>query len=234
MKNTDGRISFKQYRLTDLFLFAVIMTVCEIINILAIKKWFPDMLFSISLMFTVSLIVLVRWNFWSAIFPVLDAVLYCWLNDAAATTYAVYIIGNAFVLLAWFIFKLIPKEKLFSKWYLTIIYPIIGFVVVCLGRSVVAACFGISFSATLVSTLGTECLNAVFALLAILILRKFDGMMEDQKHYLLRVAEEKQVKSQEEYWDGYSELDDDDLEKISSKKKHKSISIEDEYPPDSR
>jgi hypothetical protein len=233
-KNTNGHITYKQYRLADLFIFMLIMVVCEIINLLAIKKWFPDMLFSISLMFTVSLIVLVRWNFLSAVFPIVDAVIFCWLNGAGTASYVIYIVGNLFILLTWFIFKLIPKEKLFSKWYLTLIYPIAAFILVCLGRAAVAACFGESFGETLVITLGNESLNIVFAILALLVLRKFDGMLEDQKHYLLRVAKEKEeVKAPEQYWDGYSELDDDELETLSGKK-HKSISLEDEYPPDSR
>jgi hypothetical protein len=186
-------------------------------------------------MFTVSLIVLVRWNFLSAVFPIVDAIIFCWLNGAEAYVYAVYIIGNLFILLTWFIFKLIPKKKLFSKWYLTLIYPIVAFITVCLGRSAVAACFGASFVSTLLSSLGTESLNIVFATITLLILRKFDGMLEDQKSYLFRVAKEQEAKKPaEQFWDGYSELDDDELQNLSAKKKGKSISLEDEYPPDSR
>lgn len=258
--NISGIISYNQYKLVDIMLFMVIMAALEAVNVFAIKKWFPDMTFAVSLMFTVSLIVLVRWNFLAAIFPVLHGVLFCAFmsvfEPVGIDEYVIYAAGNSFILLSWFLFKFIPKEKLFSKWYFTIILPVIAFALVLLGRSAVAACFGNDFLKYLGNTFFAESLNAVFALLALIILRRANGMIEDQKTYLKRVAREKEEAKtpKEEVWAGYSELDETELSKLYDKplkdeagkevKKEKGtdekeeegdgISMWDEYPPDSR
>ncbi|MDE7329643.1 MAG: hypothetical protein K2N30_00900 [Clostridia bacterium] len=238
-----GRISYNQYKFVDIFLFLVLMCVCETVNVFAVKQWFPDMFFSVSLMFTVSLIVLVRWNFLSAIFPVVSAVLYCLLlqclpgeDGITYSTYIIYIVGNSFVLLSWFLFKFIPKEKLFSKWYLTLIYPLVAFVLVIFGRTLTATCFEPDkFLDYLGSYVFADSLNIVFAIIALLILRRFDGMLEDQKSYLKRVAVEAEEakKPKEEVWRGYTELDEEELKKLHADEGD-GISMYDEYPPDSR
>lgn len=235
--NIDGKITYKQYRLVDVLLFLVIMSAFEAINVFAIKVWFPEMLFSVSLMFTLSLIVLVRWNFFAAFFPAVHGVLYAALLQASAETYCIYIIGNTFILLSWFLFKAIPKEKLFSKWYLTLIYPAVAFVLVILGRSLVAVCFGHSFLSSLGAQIQVEGLNIAFAAVALLILRRFEGMLEDQKKYLLRISREREDagKDKGEAWRGYTELDEDALRELyDDKSEGDGISMYDEYPPDSR
>lgn len=239
--NINGVVSYNQYKLVDILLFMVIMTALEALNVYAIRKLFPDMLFAVSLMFTVSLIVLVRWNWLAAIFPVLHGVIYSAFMGAQIETYVIYAVGNAFILLSWFIFKIIPKEKLFSKWYFVIIYPLIAFVLVIFGRSAVAACFGSEFFPYLGNTFFTESLNIVFAIIALLILRRLEGLLEDQKTYLKRVARERdEAKTpKEEVWAGYTELDEGEIRKlhdlpVTDKEEGDGIDMRDEYPPDSR
>lgn len=222
----------------------VIMAALEAVNVFAIKQWFPDMLFAVSLMFTVSLIVLVRWNFLAAIFPVLHGVLYCAFLSVFQTVgyeeYIIYSVGNSFLLLSWFLFKLIPKEKLFSKWYLTLIYPAVAFVLVLFGRTFAAMCFGTGFVEAIGSYFFTESLNIVFAIIALLILRRVDGMLEDQKTYLKRVARQREEAKtpKDEVWAGYTELDEEELKKLhdysSDKDEGDGIDLRDEYPPESR
>ena len=222
----------------------VIMAALEAVNVFAIKKWFPDMLFAVSLMFTVSLIVLVRWNFLAAIFPVLHGVLYCAFLSVFQTVgyeeYIIYSVGNSFLLLSWFLFKLIPKEKLFSKWYLTLIYPAVAFVLVLFGRTFAAMCFGTGFVEAIGSYFFTESLNIVFAIIALLILRRVDGMLEDQKTYLKRVARQKEEAKtpKDEVWAGYTELDEEELKKLhdysGKEEEGDGIDLRDEYPPESR
>ncbi len=238
--NINGVVSYNQYKLVDIMLFMVIMAALEAVNVFAIKRWFPDMLFAVSLMFTVSLIVLVRWNFLAAIFPVLHGVLYCAFLSVFQTVgyeeYLIYAVGNSFLLLSWFIFKLIPKQKLFSKWYTTLIYPAVAFVLVLLGRTLMAMCFGIGFAEALGSYFFTESLNIVFAIIALLILRRIDGMLEDQKTYLKRIAREREEARtpKEETWAGYTEIDEEELKKLHDYNEGDGIDLRDEYPPDSR
>lgn len=244
ISNINGKISYKQYKLLDIFLFLVLTCVFETVNVFAVKRWFPDMFFSVSLTLTISLIVLVRWNLISAIFPVVGGALYCLLMQLLATdkavdysTYIIYIVGNSFVLFSWFLFKFLPKEKLFSKWYLTLIYPLAGFILVVLGRTLAALCFHPDkFAEFFGSFVFAESLNAAFAVIALLILRRFDGMLEDQKSYLKRVAQEieEAKKPKEEAWRGYTELDEEELKNLHSSGEGDGISMYDEYPPDSR
>ncbi|MBD5585602.1 MAG: hypothetical protein HDQ88_11005 [Clostridia bacterium] len=241
--NIHGVVSYNQYKLVDILLFMVIMTALEAVNVFAIRVWFADSVitFSVSLMFTVSLIVLVRWNWLGAIFPPLHGVLYSAFLGAPVETYVIYAVGNSFLLFTWFLFKVIPKEKLFSRWYLTLIYPVIAFVLVIFGRALVALCFGNDFLAILGTNFYAESLNAVFALMALLVLRRADGMLEDQKTYLKRVAREKdEAQTQkDEVWKGYTELDEEALKKLHDYSLRKDeegdgIDLRDEYPPESR
>lgn len=238
--NIGNGITYKQYKFLDLFLFVVIMSVFEVINVFAIRKWFPDMLFSISLMFTVSLIVLVRWNLLASFFPVIHGILYSVLLGAGIETYVVYAVGNSFLIISWFLFKFLPKEKIFSKWYLTLIYPAAAFLLVLLGRAVVAVCFGNSFIDIIKAQVLSESINIVFAVIALLILRRVDGMIEDQKKYLFKVARARQEARvpKDDVWAGYSELDEDLIKSLHSESNKEEegdgISMWDEYPPDSR
>ena len=110
-----------------------------------------------------------------------------------------------------------------------------------LGRTLVATCFGVGFVEALGSYFFTESLNIVFAIIALLILRRFDGMLEDQKTYLKRVAREKEEAKtpKEEVWAGYTELDEDELKRlhdlpVPKKEEGDGIDLRDEYPPESR
>lgn len=215
-KVTNGRISYGQYKLADVMLFLLIMCVCEVINVFAVRQWFSGMLFSISVMSLVTLIVLIRWNWLGVLFPVADGLIYCWMNGAEGWQFATYAIGNAFICLVWLAFLVIPKEKITSSWILTILYAAVGFILYVLGRALIALFFGKNFGEIFVGMLTAEALNLAFAVLGLLILRKLDGMLVDQKKYLFKVQKERDtIKRAEEYrWNGYTELNEDDLRQL--------------------
>lgn len=212
-KNTNGRISYPQYRLADLMLFLLIMCGCEVLNILAISKWFKSQLFSVSVMMLVSLLVMVRWNWWAAIFPATGGLITCLLLGASGIeAYVVYIIGNSFILFDWFFLK-IGKEKL-KKWYWLLLYVFIGYLLVAFGRTLTALCFGNDFVGCLVSYLGYgELLNFVFTFIVLFILSRFESMVVDQKKYLKEEAYKRDHANDDkgDRWDGYTELNEDDL-----------------------
>ena len=215
-RNIFGRLSYNQYKFWDLFLFLVIMGLFELINYMALNHWFSNMLFTVSLMYAISLIVLVRWNWFASLFPVLDGILYCVLYGATAQMYVIYAVGNAFLLLSWFIFKLIPKKKLFSRWYLTLIYPVAAVILVFIGRSAVAACFGYDFIGVMAEN-AWDLVSGAFAVIALLVVRRIDGMLVDQKEYLLELEEQKKGRpADEDKWEGYTELSEDELKYFRS------------------
>ncbi len=217
--STNNRISYGQYKAADILMFLLIMCVCEAINIFAVQQWFSGMLFSVSIMLLVSLVVIIRWGLIGVIFPVVDGLLYCALLGAEIETFVIYAVGNAFIIIIWFLFKVLPKEKIVSSWFLTIVYAAAGFVLLILGRSLVGLCFGENFLSTLLATAGGELLNFTFAVIGLLILRKIDSMLVDQKTYLERVTTERDtIKPAESdyHWDGYTELDPEDLKRLTA------------------
>lgn len=217
-KGSNGRISFGQYRLADLFLFLLIMVVCEVINIFAVRQWFKGQLFTISVMLLVTLIVMIRWNWLGVFFPIIDGAVYCWMCGATGPQFGVYILGNAFVSLIALLFLVVPKEKLTGHWYTTIGYAVLGYVLLVLGRTLVGLCFGWNFVDTLLGTLAGESLNLVFAIVGLLIVRRFNGMLTDQKKYVFKVTKERDTikTAEQELWDGYTELNDDDLKALTA------------------
>ncbi len=217
-KNTNNRISYGQYKAADIVMFIIIMCLCETVNVLALKQWFSSPMFSISVMLLVSLVVMIRWGLIGVTLPMVDGLLYCALLGATVSQYVIYIIGNAFVALVWVILKVFSKEKVTSTWYFTLLYAIAGYAFLVLGRALVAICFGESFLSAMLSTLSGELLNFVFAVVGLLTLRKVESMLVDQKTYLLKVTEERDTlkPAAGEYWDGYTELNSEDLERLKA------------------
>lgn len=217
--NPNSRISYNQYKLADLFIFLIIMCGCEMINVLAIRKWFPDMLFTISVMLLVTLIVIIRWNWLGILFPVIDAVIFCWMNGGEAWQFGHYILGNAFVALTGLLFLVVPKEKVIGRWYWTALYALCGFAMLLLGRSIFGAVFGQGFVLSLKVAVMSESLNFAFALIGLLVLRRVGDMLCDQKKYLFKVTKERDtIKPAEEdfRWEGYTELSDEDLQELAA------------------
>ncbi len=213
----NNRISFGQYKVFDLLLFLIIMVVCEIINVLAIKKWFTDQMFSISVMLLITLIVLVRWNGFGVIYPIVDGVLYCWLMGATWQQYIIYIVGNACVALVALLFLAVPKEKMFRSWFFTVLFACLGYVVLIFSRAAVAACFGTSYISALGVHASSELFNLIFAVVGLLIVRRLPSMLEDQKAYVKKVTYERDNprRPDEYHWEGYTELDPEELKKFA-------------------
>ena len=59
-----------------------------------------------------------------------------------------------------------------------------------LGRSLIAIAFGDNWS-TLITFATTDIMTLVFAVLVIILFRKTEGMLEDQKTYLLRMEHDR-------------------------------------------
>jgi branched-subunit amino acid transport protein AzlD len=162
------------------------MIVFELIAVRAVN-WFHEV-YSISLFIAISLIVMMRWGVWSIISIIAGAISYCLVNDAVFENYIIYIFGNLFILINLFWF-LLGKDRI-RKGYWTVLFVLSGYVLVEIGRSLVAVFFGGKFIPTLIGFLGTDLINALLALLIIIITRKQNGLFEDQISYLKRINEE--------------------------------------------
>lgn len=191
-KNGSRLISLRQYRLTDLFLFAVILAVFELIIHFAYKAYNGD--FTFSPLVPIVLLVMMRWGWVSVFYALGDGLLYCLLNGGTEGFepyyYAIYIIGNAFIMLLLLMTKFMGKQKIADKWYFSALFAVSGWLAVCIGRTLVAMVCGIDFLSAALSQLA-DVFSLGIGVVLILVLRRLDGMFEDQKHYLLRLDKEK-------------------------------------------
>lgn len=217
-KNGSRLISIKQYRFTDLFVFAVILTVFNLLAHYA-PMLIPDgAMFTFTLTVPLVLLIIMRWGWYGAFFAAGDGLLYVALNNPSEwRSYLIYIIGNSFIMLMLLATKFIGKQKIAEKWYLSVLFVTAGWLLVFFGRAVVGACCGINFVSMLSAQL-FELLSLFIAILLVLIFRRLDGMFEDQKQYLLRLEEEKKEKMRRDtFGDEPVEIDE---ESLSILKKH--------------
>lgn len=208
-KNGSRLISLRQYRFTDLFLFAVILVAFELVLHYALIYFSGD--FTYSPLVPIVLLVMMRWGWPSVIYAVADGVLFCALNGFGWQSYVMYGVGNAFISLCLLMTRFMGKEKIAGKWYFSVLFVVSGWVTVYLGRAIVAACCGIGFVNALVGQLW-ELLSLFVGVLLILLLRKLDGMFEDQKHYLIRMDEERKERARrDEFGDEPIEIDEETM-----------------------
>lgn len=213
-KNGSRLISIGQYRITDLFLFAVILIAFELIIHYAAIALKGGFLFSP--MVPIVLIVMMRWGWPSVFFALGDGLLYCLLNLNADNfrpeLFGIHIIGNAFIMLLLIMIKFMGKDKIAGKWYFSALFVVSGWIAVVLGRSIVAACFKWNFAGVILDQLISDILTPFLAIIIILVMRRLEGMFEDQKKYLLRKeAERKEKLRRDTYGDEPVEIDEESL-----------------------
>ena len=217
MRKNGRFISFRQYKYTDLFFFALVLGISELLIFCAFKLWFKGAVdkFYINFMLAIVLTVIMRWGWVGGIYAVADGVVQCAMEGGNWQSYLTYMAGTACVLSVLLLTKFLGKEKIRSKWYFTLIYIVIGWVSVNLGISCMCAIFGNSFLSSLATSFGLGVYGALplaGAIVVIMILRQLNGMFEDQKHYLIRQDKErKELARRDEYGDEPIEIDEDTI-----------------------
>lgn len=184
-----NNISFKQYRAIDLGIMAVILFVFETLTVLA-GKWFPMENYTLSPTTLMLCIVMMRWDGFAAIHAVVGGFAFCIVAGAEPKQFIIYCVGNCFALLGLIMLKVCGKEKVRSKIPFVLVYVVIVFISIQVGRWLVSMIFGSSFD-SIITFLLADSLSLLFAAVSVLISRKMDGLFEDQKHYLIRTEEER-------------------------------------------
>lgn len=218
-KNGYRLISYKQYRITDLCIFAGILLLAELtVHFAAV--WLPGAaLYTVSFMLPIVLAVMVRWGWPSVFFAIASAVLYCALNRGGLTSYLVYCIGNCFVMLMLLPLKFIGTDKIVAKWWRSMLFVLGGWMCVYLGRAVVwTICYavspvgGVTVYAGFINFAMSDLVSLVMAAAVVLVLRRFDGMFENQKSFLSRIDKERRERTRrDEFGDEPVEIDEDTL-----------------------
>ena len=184
----------QRYRQIDLTIFAFMVVLFESIVVLAARKWFPGQAFTVSVVPAVTAIVLIRWGPWAAIHALLGGAAFCFMSAAEPKQYAIYCIGNLFSLLALFLVKALGgEEEVRRSVYKTLGYGLCVTLLMQAGRFLIAVLLGTAADLAL-GFFTTEAVTLLFTLLILWIVRRLDGVFENQDHYLLRlqVEEEKE------------------------------------------
>jgi len=183
------KISLNEYRRIDLALWAVILVVFEAVIIKASNSWFYDQPFTVSLAAPITSIVYMRWGVWGGFHAALSGFAFCLFSGGTVNQFMIYTAGNLFSLPAVLLLKRLGKERVRTGQFLHLLFPALVLILMQAGRAAATLLLG----AALAEVLGfftTDSLSMLFTLLIIWIVRRLDGVYEDQKHYLLRVQEE--------------------------------------------
>ena len=180
-------MSFKQYRAIDLFIFIALYAGLEFLITKAATGWFADdSIYFVSLMLPLLLIVAMRWDKYVLIQAVISGVLFpIYLGKANIKTILIYVIGNLGFSLIVLLFKRIDKEKIRKNLSWSIVYVLLGYLLMELFRGLAAIIIEGLGPSVIISYFAEDALTLVFTLFVVLIARKIDGLFMDQKKYLL-------------------------------------------------
>lgn len=183
------QITFRQYRAMDLTMFTALLCICEALITLGATRWFTGEPYTLSITPAVTAIVMVRWGGFAAIPAVLGAFVFCLVSGAALPQYIIYCVGNLAVLVLTQVLCRDGWKRLHDNALLSMLYGLLATVLMQLGRFLLALVMGNSLSLC-VGFITTDVLSGLFAVLIVWIARRLDGVLEEQRHYLKRVADE--------------------------------------------
>jgi len=183
------QITFRQYRAMDLFLFSALLCVCETLITLGATRWFTGEPYTLSITPAVTAIVMVRWGGFAAIPAVLGAFVFCLVSGATLPQYIIYCVGNLASLVLTQVLCRDGWKRLHENVLFALLYGLMTAVMMQLGRFLIALVMGNSLRLC-AGFITTDTLSILFAVLIVWIARRLDGVMEEQRHYLRRVAEE--------------------------------------------
>lgn len=186
-----NNLTFKQYRNIDLCIFSVMLAVSEAITTLATNVWFGAQPIAMSTTLLFICMIMMRWS-WLAFIPAcLGGAVFCITSGASREQFIVYIVGNCFALLCLIWFKFFKKEEIRKSVFKLMLFVLSAYLSMQLGRWIVSLPLG-GRPIDLLLFITTDIISLLFAVVVMLLMRKTDGMIEDQKAYLLRLQRERE------------------------------------------
>lgn len=184
-------ISFKQYRNMDVCFITSLLCIFEALIVLAATRWFPEQPYTLSLTPAITAIMMMRWGALGAVPALMGGMVFCLLSKAALPHYIMYCLGNLAALSLLFPIRRLGWQRIKENVLLCMLYGLLAALSMQLGRAAIALLFGHS----LIECLGfitTDVLSVLFSVVLLWIMRRLDGMIEDQQHYLTRIQKEKE------------------------------------------
>ena len=163
----------------------------ETVVVLAARAWFPGEPYAISVVPVVAAIVMIRWGWWAALHAVLGGAVFCLVSGGNGRQMAIYILGNLMSLGAMAMVKGLGAQRISGSSLLTMAFGACVVLLMQVGRALVSLAFGTS----LINAAGfvtTDVITLLFTVTVLWIVRRLDGVFEDQRHYLSRVREEQE------------------------------------------
>ncbi len=192
------QISFAQYRAIDLAMLTGFMLLSEAAINVAGATVFPGEVIKASPVGAVVALIMMRWGPWAAIPAVLGGLLHAALDGTIWQTYIIFGAGNLLVLVVLLYLKLLGKEKVRMSVLSTLAFGLLVQVSMLLGRALVALALG--FPAEICySFITADALSVLLTVVAVWVMRRIEGLFEDQKLYLLRIQQERQVEGREQF-----------------------------------
>lgn len=185
------QLTVGQYRAMDLFFFALMMVISESVIVLAATRWFPNEPYTVSVVAAVVAIVMIRWGPWAAVHAALGGVVFCLVSGAAPRQYLIYCGGNLLALPLLFFIKKQGADAIRRDSFKTVAYGLLTLLLMEAGRALLSLILGASPAAA-AGFFTTDIISWLFTALILWIARRLDGIMEDQKQYLHRVAQERE------------------------------------------
>lgn len=186
-----NQITFKQYRNIDITIFCVLTAIFETIATLATNRWFVFQAMSVTITLTMTCIVMMRWGNECVLPSLIGALVYCLTLNGSVKQFVTYCGGSIFCLIAVPILKKIGKESIRLDFVKRSAFVILVYLLTITGRWAFSLIFEQSFKSFLIF-LTTDILSLLFAIVVLSLLKGVEGMIEDQKHYLLRLDKERQ------------------------------------------
>lgn len=199
--------TFNQYRAADLTIFAVILCALEGVIGVAANQWFPEQFFTVTLIYALVCLVIMRWGAFGIIHAVLGGITYALANGGDAKQYLIYGVGNAFAAVTMLFVHFVGKERIRKNAWLTLAHVALTYLSIVIGRTLVSLIFDQAVINLFLAFAGTDVLSFAIGLIIVYICRKQNGLYEDQKTYLLRTEQQRMKELRQ------SEVDEDDIYK---------------------
>lgn len=190
------RLRFEQYRGIDLFFFTVMTFFGELLITLAASRWYPDQLYTVSVTAALTAICLVRWKGFAFLPALAGAFALCIAMGAAPKQYLIYCIGNLFGMAALAFLKLVTEKKVRGNVIWTMGFGAFTLLMMQTGRAATALILGGTLRDG-VMFYATDALSYVFTAVILWIARRLDGIMEDQREYLVRLHAQMEAEKEE-------------------------------------
>lgn len=185
-----------RYKAIDITIWVAMLVVFETLIVKAGSSWFKEQPYILSLVPALTLIVYMRWSLYGVLYSALGGLVLSLALSAGLRSASVYIIGNLFSVLVYPVMKKVGKERITKSAFLSALFAVFTALLMQTGRAVVSLIMG-SGVGSFIEFYTTDALSGVFALIVILLVRKRDGVFEDQISYLKRLNSEEEEKRNE-------------------------------------